>query len=244
MSFFDNWKEYLNRAKREKHSTACQAAFYWIIAKFNEAHWADEITLTDSELMSLTQIRSTKTIADVKSRLKLSGVIDFRTSKYYGTTYKLVQLASTSWSETQTESQSKVQGKGQSKAPPFINYTLNTKQEDLKTVEDEEDRVHASDNGGDYEIPCSRKIRVEWINATGVNPSDRVSWDLGEMEQRHGTEKLTEAIRKAVRADSNGGNGINIEFVQSKLNQLVYGKKGEQKNGSSSGRRSEYENLK
>lgn len=138
MGFFENEREFRKRAEGQKLPTACQAAFYVIIGKFNDAGWAEEIDLSDSELMRLTQIRSSKTIADVKSRLKLSGIIDFRTSKYYGTTYKLVQLASTAWSEQQGKAHSKVQTKVQSKVQseaPFVKYTLNeSTEEDGKTV--------------------------------------------------------------------------------------------------------------
>lgn len=133
MGFFENWKEFCNLAERQKLSTACQASFYWIIKKFNDANWAEEIELTDRELMRLTQIRSGKTITDVKSRLKLSGIIDFRTSKYYGTTYKLVQLASTSWDNAQTTAQANAQNKAQASAG-LVKATLNTGARiDLKT---------------------------------------------------------------------------------------------------------------
>ena len=99
MSFFDNWKVIQDYAEKQQLSTASQAAFYAILGEFAKADWAEEIELTDRGLMRLTQIRSTKTIADVKSRLKLSGLIDFKNNKYFGTTYKLVQLAETAWND-------------------------------------------------------------------------------------------------------------------------------------------------
>ena len=97
MSFFDNWKIFRDCAEKQHLSTASQATFYAILGEFAKADWSEKIELTDNELMRLTQIRSRQTIADAKSRLKLSGLIDFKTNKHYGTTYKLVQLADTAW---------------------------------------------------------------------------------------------------------------------------------------------------
>lgn len=223
MSFFDNWKEFLIRAERQKLSTASQAAFYWIIAKFNAAHWAEEIELSDRELMRLTQIRSTKTITDVKSRLKLSGLIDFRTSKYYGTTYKLVQLASTSWDDTQTNTQGIIQGKArtetQGSAGRLVSYTRDAG-EDVKTLRLQDTltttttaRAHAREGGegtGETANPTP-EIKVEqkpvakvshsvlnrWIQATYTQPTELDEEGLAALEKEFGSEKVFFAIGKA-----------------------------------------------
>lgn len=223
MSFFENWKAFLVAAERQKLSTASQAAFYWIIAKFNEANWVEEIELSDRELMRLTQIRSTKTITDVKSRLKLSGLIDFRTSKYYGTTYKLVQLASSSWSraqsETQSETQTKTQGKAQTEtqgsAPKSVSYTHV--REDLKTLRQEDTtttrttaRAHARADGGESEnaaqnikvaqiAKVSDNVRHCWMQANFMNPTELDEEGLAALEKEFGSEKVFLAIRKANR---------------------------------------------
>lgn len=236
MGFFENEKEFRNRAVRQKLSTACQAAFYAIIGKFNDANWAEEIELTDSELMRLTQIRSTKTIADVKSRLKLSGIIDFRTSKHYGTTYKLVQLASTAWSEQQGKVHSKVQPKQQGKVQteaPLIKYTLNsTVQEDVKT---EDGGTHARERTApatdDSEKYCSSVIKNAWITNSGMNPNDGICMKLGMLEQNFGTEKVKVAIEEANARNQSGT--INFNFVQSVLMRMINGTltKGEMPSG-------------
>lgn len=223
MSFFDNWKEFLIRAERQKLSTASQAAFYWIIAKFNAAHWAEEIELSDRELMRLTQIRSTKTITDVKSRLKLSGLIDFRTSKHYGTTYKLVQLAMSSWSDTQGNTQSTTQGntqtETQSKAGRLVSYT-HARAKDVKTERLQDTltttttaRAHAREGGeGTGETAnsapevkveqkpiakVSHSVRHRWIQATWHNPTELDEEGLAALEKEFGSEKVFFAIGKA-----------------------------------------------
>ena len=224
MSFFDNWKEYLIRAERERHSTACQAAYYWIIAKFNEAHWAEEINLTDSELMRLSQIRSSKTIADVKSRLKLSGLIDFRTSKYYGTTYKLVQLASTSWSDNQgkvqgkeqskeqSKVQSKVQGKVQGKVP-LIKFTPKiTKEEDVKT-EDTDSAGACVCEYGDLNSEI-----VETWQANGDDLLWDMAYSLKAFEEKYGASAVTKGIiasRKSLK-----GRNPTIPYLRGTLERL------------------------
>lgn len=219
MSFFDNWKEFCRLAERQKLSTACQAAFYWIIAKFNEADWAEEIELTDRELQRLTQIRSSKTITDVKSRLKLSGLIDFRTSKYYGTTYRLVQLASTSWSNAQGSAQSGAHSKAQSSALPFINYTHNTKEKDERR-KDGGTRVRET-AADDSEKFCSSSLKNAWIMHSGMNPNDGICMKLGALEQTYGTERVKAAIEEA-NARNQAGT-INFNFVQSVLMRMING---------------------
>ena len=202
MGFFENWKVFKDCAEKQHLSTACQAAFYAIIGKFNDANWAEEIELTDSELMRLTQIRSSKTIADVKSRLKLSGLIDFRTSKHYGTTYKLVQLASAAWSEQQSKGHSKVQNKQQGKVQtevPFINYTQNTEEKDVKTLRREENYTNSNSNAGAREAKSqiSDELSRCWIENVGENPRGGVYVKLWESEQKYGTQKVVDAINKA-----------------------------------------------
>ncbi len=223
MSFFDNWKEFLIRAERQKLSTASQAAFYWIVAKFNAAHWADEIELSDNELMRLTRIRSTKTIADAKSRLKLAGLIDFKTSKYYGTTYKLVQLASTSWNDPQdtiqSTNQDTIQGKVQSEVAGAVSYTharedVKTKTEDFMTTTTTT-RARASEgtDGVRESVETTPEIEVEqkptakvshsvrhrWIQATWHNPTELDEEGLAALEKEFGSEKVFFAIGTANR---------------------------------------------
>ena len=76
-------------------------------------------------------------------------------------------------------------------------------------------------------------MRHAWIRAKSVNPNDGIAAELGKLEERHGTENVVKAIEMANFSDD-GFNGISLNFVISKLNQIVYGKKGEVKNGRGS----------
>lgn len=221
MGFFENWKEFCNLAERQKLSTACQASFYWIIKKFNDANWAEEIELTDRELMRLTQIRSGKTITDVKSRLKLSGIIDFRTSKYYGTTYKLVQLASTSWNNAQTTAQANVQNKAQANAG-LVKATLNTGAHiDLKidrpktgvrttTTAREREGVGEIENG-------TPNIKVGQKQNTGVKEKDLAKSQsvTPENSPKFAGEMLSEKnIKFEQREDAKASSGVVKVWIQ------------------------------
>ena len=70
---------------------------------------------------------------------------------------------------------------------------------------------------------CSESVRICWIKNSGVNPNDGICQKLGELEKQHGSDKVESAIQEANYSDD--GGGINLNFVISKLNQIVYGKK-------------------
>lgn len=223
MSFFDNWKEFLIRAERQHLSTASQAAFYWIIAKFNAAHWAEEIELSDRELMRLTQIRSTKTITDVKSRLKLSGLIDFRTSKYYGTTYKLVQLASTSWNDTQNDAQGNTQENAHRKtrgSAPLIKSTHNiSNQEDIRQ---EDTKTRVRDTGEGVSKGLSEEIKSLFIGFYGsMDWNDE--YTLARYEKQYGVEKVKSAIETAI-ALKHGRDRLLLPYIGGILTNSKGGK--------------------
>ena len=92
---------------------------------------------------------------------------------------------------------------------------------------------------------CSESVRICWIKNSGVNPNDGICEKLGELEKQHGSDKVKLAIQEANFSDD--GGRINLKFVISKLNQIVYGKKGESKNGGNTAKseyRSQYADLR
>ena len=221
MSFFENWKEFRIRAEKQNLSPACKVIYYELLGKFNDAFWTDEISLTDNELMRLTRIRSRQTIIDAKSRLKLSGLIDFTTSKYSGTTYKLVQLASTSWSE-QTGHQAGHQTGHQTGQREPDSYTHV--REDIKTLRQEDTssppsaRARADvingktppDTREDAEV--SDGVRHCWIQATYTNPTELDEIGLAALEKEFGSTKVYYAIIEANRRKDR--DRINLAFVE------------------------------
>ena len=240
MSFFENWKAFLVAAEKQRLSTASQAAFYWIIAKFNAANWAEEIDLSDRELMRLTQIRSTKTITDAKSRLKLSGLIDFRTSKHYGTTYKLVQLATAPWCETQSDTQSNTQGKAQGETQgstqPSVSYT-HVGAEDTKTARRERLQdsgggvagAHAGgSDGGDGTKKPSEEVKNVFVGFFHL-----MDWNdecvLSDLEKKYGKEMLIEAITTAF-TNKHARDKNLLAYIKG----ILTNKKGAKKNGANS----------
>ena len=239
MGFFENWKVFRTRAEQQKLSPACQAVFYAIIGKFNDAKWARDVDCKDSELQRLTNIRSSKTIADAKSRLKLEGLIDFKTNCYYGTTYTLVQLASVSWSDGGHDEEGnllskvlgkehgkehgkvlgkehgkehgKVLGKVLSKVPLGKSPSLTMSKEEKKK-EDGEDRAHAREPAAAAEIPA--EVLTAWRDLIG-EPNFYGRRTLTEWNVKFGAEKIVAALYKA--AESNKEPRISIAFVRAIL---------------------------
>ena len=66
-------------------TTAARLIYYTLLNEWNRSYWAETFSVTDSELMALTQL-SKPSVIDAKQRLKSLGYIDF-----YGkpTTYEL-----------------------------------------------------------------------------------------------------------------------------------------------------------
>lgn len=213
MSFFENWKNFRIRADKENLSPACKVIFYELLGQFNDAFWAEEISLKDSELMRLTQIRSRQTIADAKSRLKLSGLIDFTTSKYSGTTYKLVQLASTSWSEQTGQQtghqtgQQTGQQTGHRKPDTYIHV-----REDIKTLRQEDIIASAVADAGASarESTLNQEIINLWRGDVG-ELGGHVYNVLFALQQRYDVEKVKYAISEGIEIH---GATLGVRYVQ------------------------------
>lgn len=252
MGFFENWQEFSKLAKQQRLSTAAQITFYKLLEKFNESYWADEIVCTDRELMTLTGIRSQKTIMDAKSRLKLSNLIDFRTSKYYGTTYRLVPLVSSSWSDgvgkmtAQPMAQGSAQGTAQSTQPKAYSNTPARKdvkterQEDIKQQQQtrtrarecegeknsgEEGVLSSRQNATDSTEPISDEVRDAWRRYAGEEPNAGACYELFLLERQYGAEKVAEAIRQAWIYKRYGE--INLNLVRGQLNGRFQRPKGD-----------------
>ena len=99
-----------------------------------------------------------------------------------------------------------------------------------KDIDGEGERVRGQPPPTEKNL-CSEKVRLCWIKNSGVNPNDGIREELGELEKKHGTEKVELAIKEANYSDD--GGGINLNFVISKLNKMICGKKGEQKEDES-----------
>ena len=225
MGFFENWKVFRTRAEQQKLSPACQAVFYAIIGKFNDAKWARDVDCKDSELQRLTNIRSSKTIADAKSRLKLEGLIDFKTNCYYGTTYTLVQLAPVSWSDDRTEQDGNLLGKVLSKehskvlgkelgkelgkVPLGKSPSLTMSKKDEKKEDGEEARAREAPAAA-----ISPEVLNAWRGIVG-EPNFYERKTLSEWTSEFGAEKIVTALYKA--AESNKEPRISPAFVRAIL---------------------------
>ena len=193
----------------------------------NDAKWARDVDCKDSELQRLTNIRSSKTIADAKSRLKLEGLIDFKTNCYYGTTYTLVQLASVSWSDGGHDEEGKVHGKEHGKVLSKVHGKVHgkvlgkvplgkspslTMSKEEKKKEDGEDRAHAREPAAAAEIPA--EVLTAWRDLIG-EPNFYGWRTLTEWNVKFGAEKIVAALYKA--AESNKEPRISIAFVRAIL---------------------------
>lgn len=100
MEFFDGWKT-LNTCFDNGDLTALtQLIGYKIYAIFDEHRFPESLSISDRELMSRTNIKSTRTIVEARRRLKNAGLIDFDSRQGKGTIYRLTMKQSGNSKET------------------------------------------------------------------------------------------------------------------------------------------------
>lgn len=217
----------------------------------NNAHWAKTIRLSDNSLLALlNQYDSTgkpltlESVRRIKQKLKNKGLIDFTSGKGNQVSeYRLVKLYADEPCPHDTDDPADTA----KQSPADLLYSNNTNNSTTEDIKTEDIKQQKQPRERDFSIKglCSEKVRVEWIKAKGVNPSYNIAQELGRLEQQHGTEKLVQAIQEADRANSNS-DGINLNFVITKLNQILYSRKGATKvgrNNAKSEYRSQYDDL-
>lgn len=77
MTFFDGWRA-LNTCLDASDLTApTQLVAYKLFAIFNERRFPESLLVSDRELLSRTNLKSTKTIFEARRQLKNAGIFDF-----------------------------------------------------------------------------------------------------------------------------------------------------------------------
>lgn len=88
MKFFEGWRE-LNRRLNASNLTApTQLVMYKLFYMFDEQRFPESLLVSDRELMSVANIKSTKTIVEARRQLKNLGLIDFETAHGKPTRYR------------------------------------------------------------------------------------------------------------------------------------------------------------
>ena len=77
MTFFDGWRA-LNTCLDASDLTApTQLVAYKLFVIFNERRFPESLLVSDRELLSRTNLKSTKTIFESRRQLKNAGIFDF-----------------------------------------------------------------------------------------------------------------------------------------------------------------------
>ena len=183
---------------------------------------------SDNELRRLSKL-SKKAVTDAKQALKALNILDFYTDKNAPRNGTLYTLNAELFSLYLGQKVGQRVGQTSRNNIISLNNIINKKEEKKK-----EEGGGTRTREGTPPPPqnfCSETLRNCWIKNSGVNPNDGICQKLGELEEQHGTGKVELAIQQANYSDD--GGGINLNFVISKLNQILYSKKGEVKNGRS-----------
>lgn len=239
MTYYDRLNEAFAFYELNSLQSSAQLVHLHLLHLNNRFGNIGQFYISDNRLSLLTGL-SQDTITKAKRILKNVGLIDFESDKKKprkGTLYILPEkILPYIWGKKQGKEQGKEQGKKRVKvgANYADNYTsinnIIIDKEKEKEGDGERACARAKPPPPPIEKFCSESLRICWIKNSGVNPNDGICQKLGELEKRYGAETVKNAIEQANYSDD--GGGINLNFVISKLNGIVYSKKGE-KNVSS-----------
>ena len=240
-TYYDRLNETFGFFESNIPQSSAQLVMLWLLHFNNCFGNAGQFYLSDNRLSLLTNL-SKGTITNAKRELKNLGLIDFKSDKKsprQGTLYILPEeVLPNQWAKNWVKSGQNL-GKSWAKSSPKAGQTLANNSTSISNIiikkdidgEGDGERARVRGKPPPPQNFCSETLRNCWIKNSGVNPNDGICQKLGELEEQHGTGKVELAIQQANYSDD--GGGINLNFVISKLNQILYSKKGEVKNGRS-----------
>ena len=233
--------------------SSAQLVMLWLLHFNNRFGNTGQFYLSDNRLSLLTNL-SKGTITNTKRVLKNLGLIDFKSDKNsprQGTLYILPEEDLTNnWAKNWVKRGQNWGKPWGTSSPMLADNSTTISNNTIKKEKDIDGEGERARTRGQPPPPppenfCSESVRICWIKNSGVNPNDGICEKLGELEKQHGSDKVKLAIQEANFSDD--GGRINLKFVISKLNQIVYGKKGESKNGGNTAKseyRSQYADLR
>lgn len=118
--FFDIWQTLNSRFDEGDLPAHAQLVGYKLLAASTESVSPSSFSLSDRELQSRTQIKSTQTIVDARRRLKNAGLIDFQTHKARATQYQFLVKQDSSKIQTNDK-----QDSNKRQATGLVPYTVS-----------------------------------------------------------------------------------------------------------------------
>ena len=234
MTYYDRLNEAFAFFELNSLQSSAQLVHLHLLHLNNSYGNIGQFCISDNRLSLLTGL-SKDTITKAKRILKNLGLIDFESDKKkprLGTLYMLPEKISPKFLP---QYKGKNWGKSQGKPSRNTNTLYSTITIKEKEKEEDGERAYARERENPPPPPqqlCSEDLRICWIINSGVNPNEGICQKLGELEKQYGTATVKTAITRANYSDD--GGGINLNFVISKLNGIIQGKKeGEKKNVSS-----------
>ena len=234
-------------------SASARNLYYTILGEMNARYWkVDKVSISVRDMQVLGGFQSSSAVNRAKTILGTENIVRISKLKNNKTQYELVEpeFWTRNTSGTPAEHLRHTSGTPALGVIPSRSITKNKteRQEDgggrasaSKAARiAKQDTAATTDDLKSLSSPmCSEKLRHCWIQNSGVNPNDGICLKLGELEQEHGAEVVKRAIEEANYSDD--GGGINLKFVLSKLNQIVYGAKGESRSGKHNGNKAAWD---
>lgn len=215
MTFFDGWRA-LNTCLDAGDLTApTQLVAYKLFAIFNERRFPESLLVSDRELLSRTNLKSTKTIFEARRQLKNAGIFDFTAAPGKTTRYNFgKQLINSS----ETVGKQLVNSSETVAANP--NIRVRDKTEDIKTKDLQS--INPPRACAPVNWDCENELATLWLDNGGARVTAELLSYLQALTEKHGVEWTASAIREAASAFS-GDFAMSLNFLRGCVKRKLEG---------------------
>lgn len=216
MTFFDGWRA-LNTCLDAGDLTApTQLVAYKLFAIFNERRFPESLPVSDRELLSRTNLKSTKTIFEARRQLKNAGIFDFTAEAGKTTRYKFgKQLINSS----QTVGKQLVNSLETPEANPNIHACedLDVKTLDNQSVSQSRGRVCAFN----WNVDAEERLTALWLENCGAGVTIELLSYFRYIVEKHGILFAEELIREMAGALK--GDRMTLNFLRGAYKRKLEG---------------------
>ena len=204
MTFFDGWRA-LNTCLDASDLTApTQLVAYKLFVIFNERRFPESLLVSDRELLSRTNLKSTKTIFESRRQLKNAGIFDFTAEQGKTTRYKFGKQLINSSETVSTNHNIRVR-----------DNTEYIKTTDIQSINPP--RACAPVNWD-----CENELATLWLDNGGARVTAELLSYLQALTEKHGVEWTAQAIREAASAFS-GDFAMSLNFLRGCVKRKLEG---------------------
>ena len=215
MTFFDGWRA-LNTCLDASDLTApTQLVAYKLFAIFNERRFPESLLVSDRELLSRTNLKSTKTIFESRRQLKNAGIFDFTAEQGKTTRYKFgKQLINSS----ETVGKQLINSSETVSTNP--NIRVRDKTEDIKTTDIQS--INPPRACAPVNWDSENELATLWLDNGGARVTAELLSYLQALTEKHGVEWTAQAIREAASAFS-GDFAMSLNFLRGCVKRKLEG---------------------